>query len=398
MEEWKEYYLYQFLKEKKERNISNKYNEKNVLSVSKENGVVNQIELLGRSFAGKSLDKYKLVEPGNIIYTKSPVKDNPFGIIKACKNNFGVVSTLYAVYECDEKIALPQYLDYYFSINSNLNNYLMVLVDKGAKNTMNISNTKFLEGKIWLPPIEQQKKIVVYLEKVDRILQKTTSNIEKNINLKNELYKRLLRKGIEKEDLIKTKIGIVNKRWKILKARNIFSNVNIRNKESETVLAVTQDKGIIERDKCGINMQYSNENLKNYKYVEKNNYVISLRSFQGGIEYSEISGIVSPAYTVLKNIIPINYDYYKHYFKSNEFISDMEYIVEGIRDGKQINYKKFSKMDIIYPPIEEQKRIAIILNKIVAKIELLEKKKNLYINLRLGLLQKLLTGKVSVKI
>lgn len=398
MKEWKEYYLYQFLKEKKERNINNKYNEENVLSVSKEKGVVNQIELLGRSFAGKSLDKYKIVEPGNVIYTKSPVKDNPFGIIKACKNNFGIVSTLYAVYECNEEIAIPQYLDYYFSINSNLNNYLMILVDKGAKNTMNISNTKFLEGKILLPSIEEQKKIIVYLENVDKILQKLTSDLEKNINLKNELYKRLLRKGIGREELVKTKNGMVNKNWKIVKAGKIFSNVNIRNKENEKVLAVTQNRGIIERDKCGINMQYSNENLKNYKYVDKNNYVISLRSFQGGIEYSKISGIVSPAYTILKNIIPINYDYYQHYFKSNAFISDMEYIVEGIRDGKQINYNKFSNMDIMYPPIEEQKRIAIILNRIVAKIDLLEKKKTEYRKMRWSLLQKLLTGKVRVKI
>lgn len=398
MKEWKEYYLYQFLKEKKEKNINNKYNEENVLSVSKEKGVVNQIELLGRSFAGKSLNKYKIVEPGNVIYTKSPVKDNPFGVIKACKNNFGIVSTLYAVYECNEKIAIPQYLDYYFSINSNLNNYLMILVDKGAKNTMNISNTKFLEGKILLPSIEQQKKIIIYLEKIDMILQKITFDIEKNINLKNALYKRLLREGIEKEELVKTKIGMVNKNWRILKAGKVFSNVNIKNKENEKVLAVTQDRGIIERNKCGINMQYSNENLKNYKYIENHNYVISMRSFQGGIEYSEISGIVSPAYTILKNIIPINYDYYQHYFKSNAFISDMEYIVEGIRDGKQINYNKFSNMDIVYPPIEEQKRISIILNRIVAKIDFLKEKKTAYINLRLGLLQNLLMGKVRIKI
>lgn len=398
MDNWKEYFLYEFLKEKKEKNIEKKYTEKDVLSVSKENGVVNQIELLGRSFAGKSLDKYKVVQSGNIIYTKSPVKDNPFGIIKACQNNSGIVSTLYAVYECDEKIAIPQYLDYYFSINSNLNNYLMVIVDKGAKNTMNISNSKFLEGKITLPPINQQKKIIKYLGQIDRIIKGISYNLENNIELKEKLYKKILRIGTKKEEAVKTKIGNVNKNWEILKASQIFENVNIKNKEKETVLAVTQDKGIIERDKCGINMQYSNDNLNNYKYVQEHNYVISLRSFQGGIEYSSISGIVSPAYTIISNIKPINYDYYKHYFKSKAFIADLSYIVEGIRDGKQINYKKFSDIDIVYPPMEEQNNISKILNKITIKIDLLEKKKQEYINLKTCLMQKLLTGKVITNV
>ena len=97
------------LRENKERNESLRYGKEDVLSVSGEEGVVNQVQLLGRSYAGESVAPYHVVETGDIVYTKSPLKSDPYGIIKQNRGKPGIVSTLYAVYHCDNPI-IGQYL------------------------------------------------------------------------------------------------------------------------------------------------------------------------------------------------------------------------------------------------------------------------------------------------
>ena len=106
-------HLSQYLVENKERNKNLIYTKSDVLSVSGEYGIVNQIEFQGRSFAGESVAEYHVVETNDIVYTKSPLKANPYGIIKVNNGAPGIVSTLYAVYHpCEGTVA--EYIDYYF--------------------------------------------------------------------------------------------------------------------------------------------------------------------------------------------------------------------------------------------------------------------------------------------
>src|SRR6185369_6607116 len=138
--DWTQRKLSELLDESKERNFSLRFNRDQVLSVSKKYGVVNQIKHLGRSYAGKSLHNYRVVEMGDIVYTKSPLKENPYGIFKVNKGDTGIVSTLYAVYKVNSENLYGPYLDSYFSLNKNVNRYLRPLVKKGAKNDMKINN------------------------------------------------------------------------------------------------------------------------------------------------------------------------------------------------------------------------------------------------------------------
>ena len=112
------------------------------------------------------------------------------------------------------------------------------------------------------------------------------------------------------------------------------------------VLSVTQDRGTILREDCGINMKYDKTALNKYKLVNKGDFIISLRSFQGGLEYSDLDGIVSPAYTVLCPLININNVFYKYYLKTYNFICSLNIAVEGIRDGKQISYNSFKTIKL----------------------------------------------------
>jgi type I restriction enzyme S subunit len=136
-----------------------------------------------------------------------------------------------------------------------------------------------------------------------------------------------------------------------------------------------------------------NGTTSGYKLVEPGDFVISLRSFQGGIEYSYYRGIVSPAYTVIKPRLKINEEFYKQYYKSYDFIGHLSIAVIGIRDGKQISYDDFCTVDIPYPSFEEQTAIAQVLQSVDKDIQLLKTKTEKLREQKKGMMQILLTGK-----
>lgn len=176
---WKKVKLSECLEISTERNLNNKYGVNEVLSVSDEEGVMNQIKLLGRSYAGKSVTNYKILRTNQVVYTKSPLKAKPYGIVKVNKGETGIVSVLYAVYDAKECVS-PDYIHYYFEPTFRINNYLLPLINKGAKNTMNISDEVSLQGDIILPnTLEEQLRIVEYLQTLDRQIALHAQLLEK---------------------------------------------------------------------------------------------------------------------------------------------------------------------------------------------------------------------------
>lgn len=174
---WQVKQLNQLLFEPKKRNRNLELGPADVLSVSGEHGCVNQIEFMGRSYAGVSVKDYHVVEHGDIVYTKSPLKKNPFGIIKENKGKRGIVSTLYAVYRPFADCS-GTYLDHFFSGDFNLNSYLQPLVKKGAKNDMKVNNTDVLKGNICVPKLLEQQKIADCLSSVDELIAVHSRKVE----------------------------------------------------------------------------------------------------------------------------------------------------------------------------------------------------------------------------
>ena len=188
-----------------------------------------------------------------------------------------------------------------------------------------------------------------------------------------------------------------NDEWKRVKTEEIFENISIKNNPLLPVLAVTQDKGVILRESCGINIKYENKSLKSYKIVKPGNFIISLRSFQGGLEYSELEGIVSPVYTILNNKQNISYDFFKYYFKTYNFIKSLNIAVEGIRDGKQISYNSFKDIKIAFPSLPEQEKIASFLTLIDKKIEKQKELVELLKKYKRGLLSQIFSQNLRFK-
>ena len=172
------------------RNSDNKYNREDVLSVSGYYGLVNQIEFQGRSFAGASLLGYKITKPGQVIYTKSPLKAQPFGIVKSNQYGIGIISPLYAVYNPKED-NVADFVHYYFAPVAKLNNYLRPLINKGAKNTILISDETAIDGEIVYPSGKEQKFIADYFIKLDKLLVSKRQKLAKLRQIKQACLNKM---------------------------------------------------------------------------------------------------------------------------------------------------------------------------------------------------------------
>ena len=159
--------------------------------------------------------------------------------------------------------------------------------------------------------------------------------------------------------------------WDTKFGNEIFESVSDKNHDSSyPILAITQQYGAIPRSLIDYNVTVTEKSVENYKLVKIGEFIISLRSFQGGIEYSNYIGICSPAYIVLRPLIPINRIFYKYYLKTSRYIAELNKNLEGIRDGKMISYKQFSEIALPYPTIPEQNKIANTLAAVDARLEL----------------------------
>lgn len=167
--DWEQRKLGDYLEVSKEKNRDEGFGKEDVLSVSGEFGIVNQIEFQGRSFAGASVKNYGVVEVFDIVYTKSPLKSNPYGIIKTNKGKAGIVSTLYAVYKPKNNVD-SEFIQIYFELDSRMNSYMHPLVNKGAKNDMKVSDENALKGPVIFPRIEEQKMISQYFSNLDHLI------------------------------------------------------------------------------------------------------------------------------------------------------------------------------------------------------------------------------------
>ena len=198
-EGWEHKQLNELLTVSKEKNKDLKYSKEEVLSVSGELGIVNQIEHLGRSYAGASVHNYGVVEVGEIVYTKSPLKANPYVIIKLNKHKAGIVSTLYAVYKVNEK-ANGEFIECYFSLDDNLNRYLRPLVRKGAKNTLQVTDDESIKGKFFFPQLKEQKKIAHFFYVVDKKLNKLKEKLNGLEDYKKGMMQQIFKQKLRFKD------------------------------------------------------------------------------------------------------------------------------------------------------------------------------------------------------
>lgn len=287
----------------------------------------------------------------------------------------------------EQFVASNIFMNYYFNSYmalKQLKKYATGTTSVAAIYTRDLEQMKFL-----LPPISEQQKIAEILSTWDKATEKQTALIEKL-----ELRKR----GLMQQLLTGKKQLTNSTSWQMTKAGSLFKNVSNKGFENEKLLSATQENGVIPRDMLEGRVTMPSGETKSFKLVEIGDFVISLRSFQGGIEYSYYRGVVSPAYTVLKPKKEICNEYYKQYFKSCDFISRLAVAVIGIRDGKQISYDDFCFIKIPSPSLVQQIEIANILIAADKEIDLARIKLSTLRTQKNGLMQQFLTGKKRINI
>ncbi len=170
----------------------------------------------------------------------------------------------------------------------------------------------------------------------------------------------------------------------------IFDQITNKNHNSDLpILAITQEHGAIPRNLIDYHVSVAEKSIEGYKIVEAGEFIISLRSFQGGVEYSAYKGICSPAYVVLRLKCGSSAHFFRHFLKTDQFIGQLNKNIEGLRDGKMVSYKQFSELLLPTPSLQEQQKIAACLSSLddlitaqAQKIELLKRHKK-------GLMQQL---------
>ena len=346
--------------------------------------------LRGRVAINEKTKNEFLVSFGDVLFNRTSETREEVGYSTVYLDNEDAVFGGFVIraHDIDANILNPRFKQYCFQ-PSYIRNQISALGNGAIR--YNLGQEDLSKVNLLIPTKVEQEAIVSVISLWDTAIEKQTALIEQLTLRKRGLMQQLLTgkkrlKGFEGEG-----------EWKRIKAGEIFKSISVKGNGSEVLLSATQEHGVIPRDQLEGRVTMPTGDTNSFKLVEVGDFVISLRSFQGGLEYSEHRGIVSPAYTVLKPIVEIDKSFYRYYFKSAEFIGHLAIAVIGIRDGKQISYEDFCFVKIPYPNIEEQKAISTVLLQADKEIEIQKQKLDAMQAQKKGLMQVLLTGKKRIK-
>jgi len=351
--------------QRKLSDISTKVTTKNVdvhytetLTNSAEQGIISQVDFFDKEISNKdNINGYYIVDNNDFIYNPRISTLAPVGPINRNKlNRTGIMSPLYTVFR-SSNVDLG-FLEWYFQ-SSHWHRYMKLNGDSGARaDRIAIKDSTFFEMPIKIPVnIKEQVLIGETLEKFNQYITLHQRKLD-NLKLKKKaLLQKLFPKNGERYPELRFP-GFTDA-WEQRKADYIFKSVTDKGYPELPVLSASQELGMVYRDQNGIDIQHDKKNETSYKRVLPGQFVIHLRSFQGGFAYSEIEGITSPAYTVMsfKNSSEQYGLFWKHVFKSETFIKRLETITYGIRDGRSISFSDFKSLLLQYPSFSEQKLI-----------------------------------------
>ena len=293
---------------------------------------------------------------------------------------------------------------YYLCNAMNLNQYAS---QTAAQPGLAVSTIKNIYTS--LPPLFEQQEIASYLDnkvsKIDTYISTAEKKIVALDELKQVTIADAVTHGINPNVPMKDSgipwIGMVPEHWKLTRIKFLFNEISEKEHPEEPCLCSTQKYGVIPQSMYENRVVVVNKGLENLKFVRKGNFVISLRSFQGGIEIAYYQGIISAAYTILslgnKNI---SSNYIKYLFKSSPFIQLLQTCVTGIREGQNINYELLRRQFIPIPTLSQQNEIVAYIDRKVAQIDKMKAAELAQIDklkeYKQRLISDVVTGKVKV--
>ena len=339
--------------------------EQQILSVYREYGVVPKDSRDdNHNVTSEDTSKYKYVKPGYFVINKMKAWQGSMGV----SDYEGVVSPAYYIYHFIDE-----------SINKKYFHYLLRYCYKEEfrrlsggirEGQWDLPSNEFENALVITPDLLEQQAIVTFLDskctEIDALSADIQSEIDTLDAYKRSVITETVTKGVEKDIPLKDS-GMawckrIPVRWEVIPSKYLFANSDLRRLDGDEQLTASQRHGIItqteymERENAKI--VFANQGLENWKHVSPNDFIISLRSFQGGLELSEVSGCITWHYVVLKAKKPVFHRYYKWLFKSSVYITALQRTCNFIRDGQDLRYSNFAQVPLPLPPIAEQKKIA----------------------------------------
>ena len=373
---WKTHPVYYYFGESKNKNRFGQ--ENNLLSLSYGKIVRKDINT-SDGLLPESFNTYNIVAANDIIIRPTDLQNDKRSLRTGLVRERGIITSAYI---CLRPIK---------EIDSRFFNYLLHAYDvikvfynmgNGVRQGLNFS--EFSRLLVFEPPVNKQKKIADYLDAKCAEIDALTADIQAQIDTL-EQYKRsviteTVTKGLDPDAEMKDSrydwVGMMPSTWVMRKGKYMFAQRSLRGNSIELqLLSPTQKFGVIPQsmyeELTGMSAVKLNEkaDLSMLKTIHKGDFCISLRSFQGGFEYSEYEGVVSPAYQVFYPTVEIADGYYRYLFKESGFIEKMNSYTMTLRDGKNIAFADFGNTYIPSPPVGEQAAIATYLDDRCARID-----------------------------
>lgn len=372
-----------------------------LLSLTTKGIVFRDIES-GKGKFPKDFDTYQTVEPNDIVFCLFDVDETPRTVGLSSLN--GMLTGAYDTFSMSNVVS-PQFINYYYTAVDDVK--ALRPYYSGLRKV--VKKDKFMAISIPLPPIPEQNKIVAYLDKRITLIENCKCQRERELQTLNELKQaeiasvvsRGLNPDVPMKDSGQIQFGKVPAHWDTIKLKYCFNQRSEKGFPNEPVLCATQSKGVIPQSLYENRVVVVNKGFDGLKLVKVGDFVISLRSFQGGIEYAYYQGIISSAYTILTPKDERNSKYFKYLFKSHPFIQLLQTCVTGIREGQNINYSVLGNNFIPVPPIEEQNAIVEYIesktNKIDTMIEALKAEIDRLTEYKQRLISDVVTGQIDVR-
>lgn len=264
-----------------------------------------------------------------------------------------------------------------------------------------------------LPPLSEQRGIVRYLDHVGRRIRRYIEAKEKLIGLleeeKQAIVNQAVTRGLDPNVPLKPSgvewLGDVPALWETRRSKRLFSPRRELARPNDIQLSATQTYGVIPQDeyerKVGRRVVKISLHLDKRRHVEFDDFVISMRSFQGGLERAWATGCIRSSYIVLRPTNQVDVGFFSHVFKSRAYVKALQSTANFIRDGQDLNFNNFCAVDLPFPPAEEQRLIAVALGEAIAKINsaivAARRQIELVQEYRTRLIADVVTGKLDVR-
>ena len=378
-----------------------------VLSLARSGVRIRNMDNAEGQFA-ESYFNYNPVEPGDLLL-------NPMDLYSGANCSIskvsGVISPAYMNLRA-KKNYCPEYYDYYFKTQY----WAMAMFAHGKgvsfDNRWTINAEDLFRYFIPYPNYDEQIRIASFLDRrcaeIDSVIADTRRTIEEYKALKQSIITEAVTKGVCGTRLMKASgvewVPEIPAEWEIIPSKYLFKNSDERRHENDVMLTASQKYGIISQEEYmereNSKIVLANKGVEDWKHVEPNDFIISLRSFQGGLEMSETTGCITWHYIVLKACRPIHSKFYKWLFKSEAYIKALQRTCNYIRDGQDLRYSNFVQVPLFDVNIAEQIEIAEYLDKKCADIDtLIATKQKLLSDLesyKKSLIYEYVTGKKEV--